>query len=258
MKSVFSAAFVAILALSASAPAWAGGPNTKGLVLWLKADDGLATDGSTWTDSSGQSNNFTALSGQAPTYVASAINGLPAAHFNNAQEMFLASSMFSSQKFTIITVVTDETDIHHGDFSDIISNWTGSTGGRSVFVGTVWKNVDGTNMDRIRFTDAIGGADQDQQGVGDIKKPTNAFILTATNAAKDATVDVNGKLAYDLGSRLRKRDLSTTWEIGDQGACSCEYWTGDIAEILVYDRALSDKQLKKNVAYLKAKWGIGK
>jgi hypothetical protein len=172
--------------------------------------------------------------------------------------MYTVGSMFNTRKFTIMAVATDETDIHHGDFSDIISNWTGATGSRSVFVGTVWKRVDNEDMDRIRFTDAVGGSDQGQQGVGDIKNPTNAFILTTTSAADTATVHVNGKLAYDLGAPLRKRNLTTTWEIGDQGACSCEYWTGDIAEILVYDRALSDRQLKKNVAYLKAKWGIAK
>ena len=35
-----------------------------------------------------------------------------------------------------------------------------------------------------------------------------------------------------------------------------EYWNGDIEEILVYNVALTPKQIKQDQAYLKAKYGI--
>lgn len=228
--------------------------STARLTLWLKADDGLATDGTTWADKSGNGHNATAVQGQAPTYVASAINGLPAAHFNGAQLMSIAGQLVSKQRFTIIVVGTDESTWQHGDYCDTISNWNGSNGIRSIFLGTVWKRPGDKFLDRIRFTDQIGGSDQDQQGVGRIKSPTSAFILSAIADKDSARVYVGTKRQYELGRRLKRRDLSAPWFLGDQGGCFCEYWLGDIAEVLVYDKALSEKALKDNVAYLQAKW----
>jgi hypothetical protein len=230
------------------------GPVTTGLSLWLKADDGLATDGSTWSDKSGNGHNATAIQGQAPTYVASAINGLPAAHFSGAQFMSIAGQVVTSQHFTIVAVATDESTPQHGDFCDVVSNWSGSTGVRSIFLGTVWKRPGDEFLDRIRFTDEIGGSDQGQAGVGQIKNPTQPFILSAISDNTTARVYVGKKMQYDLAMHLKRRDLSAGWFLGDQGNCACEYWLGDVAEVLIYNRALSPRELKADVAYLKEKW----
>ena len=241
------------VAIAATIPAQAD-PITTGLSLWLKADNGLATDGSTWADQSGNGHNATAVQGQAPTFVSSAINGLPAAHFSGAQRMSISGQPVTSQHFTIIVVATDESTQSHGDYCDVVSNWSGSTGVQSIFLGTVWKRPGNKFLDRIRFTDQIGGSDQDEQGVGRVKKPANAFILSAVSANKSARVYVDDKLQYDLGSKLKRRDLSAGWFLGDQGACACEYWLGDIAEVLIYDRALTTREIETDAAYLKAKW----
>jgi hypothetical protein len=244
-----------LMAAGAFCPALAqDGPVTKKLSLWLKADDGFATDGSTWTDKSGNGHNAAAIQGQAPTYVASALNGLPAAHFNAAQYMSIAGQIVTQQHFTIIVVATDESTQSHGDYCDVVSNWSGSTGVRSIFLGTVWKRPNDKFLDRVRFTDEVGGSDQGQEGVGRVTNPTSAFVLTAVSGKTSARVYVGAKQQYDLGMKLKKRDLSAGWFLGDQGSCACEYWLGDIAEVLIYDKELSAKDIKKDVAYLQAKW----
>ncbi len=42
---------------------------------------------------------------------------------------------------------------------------------------------------------------------------------------------------------LSNRRLGTEWVLGQQGNINGEYWHGDIAEILVFDRPLTDQQL---------------
>ena len=92
-----------------------------GLVVWLRADTasysaGQAVD--TWSDSSGSGNHATQpLPTQRPTFVANAVNGLPALGFNRfeSQQLFLPTSGFSGMQ----------------DFSDFtflaVARWTGGT-----------------------------------------------------------------------------------------------------------------------------------
>lgn len=253
LAPVFAVAGLALIA-GAVVPAEAR-VVTKNLTLWLKADDGLATDGSSWADRSGHGHDATALSGQAPAYVASGLNGLPVASFSGNQVMAIAGKLLSKQPFTIIAVVTDNSTFSaDGDFREILSNWDTTTRTNSIFLGTLWTDATGAVTDRIRFTDAIGGQNQGQAGVGNIKQPTHAFILSATASSKTATVTVNGKVQYNLGMRLTKRDLKQGWYLGDQGDLKGEFWDGAIAEVLVYNSALTAKQLKADVAYLEKKW----
>ena len=88
----------------------AASPVTNNLVLWLDAGNGLAPDGSTWTDLSGQGHHATALSGQAPAVVPNALNGLPAAQFKGAQAMSIAGQVLNDPlNYSIVAVVTDAT-----------------------------------------------------------------------------------------------------------------------------------------------------
>jgi hypothetical protein len=234
------------------------GPVKTGLSLWLKADAGLAADGTSWADESGNGHNATALSGQAPTVQADGLNGLPVAVFAGNQVMSIAGPIVSSQAFTMIAVATDTSAPGTGSYREILSNWDSSTGVNSIFLGTVWGTVKGKLADRFRFTDAIGGADQGQTGQGHIKAPAKAFILTGVSAKAKAFVEVDGKTQYRLAGGLPTRDLSEPWVLGRQGLNAAgdggEYWSGDIAELLVYSRSLKTSELAADVAYLTAKW----
>jgi hypothetical protein len=260
MRSNLPAAILAA-SLALSATAFAAGPPTDQLVLWLRADSGLATNGATWADQSGQNHNATAISGEAPTYVANAINGLPAAQFSGGQAMTIAGNLLTSQQFTVIALVTD-TGVNEGLGlrRDVISNWSPSTGPQSIYMGTVTSQVSKTNpspVDRIRFTDAIGGSTDKKNpegGEGKIKTPTTAFEFGGVSNTTNAKIFVNGKTVYTLPTKLPTRDETMPWFIGQQGAANVEFYIGDIAEILVYNKALSTSDLKKVTAYLHKKW----
>ena len=83
------------------------GPVTTGLSMWLKADAGLAPDGSSWIDQSGKGHNATALSGQAPTVLTNGPNSLPVAVFSGNQAMSISGEVVTKQLFTIVAVATD-------------------------------------------------------------------------------------------------------------------------------------------------------
>jgi hypothetical protein len=57
---------------------------------------------------------------------------------------------------------------------------------------------------------------------------------------------------------LPTRALTEPWVLGRQGLNVAqdggEYWTGDVAEVLVYSRALKPSDLATDIAYLSAKW----
>lgn len=230
-------------------------PVTNGLVLWLKADKGLKTDGSKWNDQSGQGHDATARPGQAPEYVPQAFNGLPVARFKGAQTMAIAGKVVSSQQFTIITVVTDASAVGYSHDRDIIGNWD-TAFGPSIFNGTVWRQTSGIWRDRIRFTDSVGGGDQGQTGVGELKHPKTLFILSCISRNKNAIVRVGRRNEYKLGTALPKFDLDSAWTLGRSGPdpINDNFWIGDIAEVLVYDEALSNTDLEADIAYLQRKW----
>ncbi len=229
------------------------GPTTADLSLWLKADSGLAADGSTWTDQSGNGHDATAVAGQAPAVISGGLNGLPVAQFNGAQRMTIAGTVVGKQRFTILAVVTD-TSVNGGGFREIISNWSGLTSTKSIFLGTIWSTVGGVTADRIRFTDAVGGQSQGQTGQGDIKTPTKAFILSGVAGGHNTIIRVGRKVQYQLGAAIPRRNLTALWYLGDQGDSNVEHWEGDIAEVLVYNDVLSKAELATDLAYLQAKW----
>ena len=170
--------------------------------------------------------------------------------------MSIAGSLLTSQQFTILAVVTDASayDGNNFEFREIISNWSSTAPEQSIFLGDLWTNASGKTEDRIRFTDAIGGEQQNDTGVGKIMHPSDVFILGATSGAASATVQLGTKIQYRSTQPIPARDLAEPWYLSRQGEADVEHWNGYIAEVLVYNKALSRKDFKKAVAYLQGKW----
>ena len=124
----------------------------------------------------------------------------------------------------------------------MISNW--NSRGRSVnslFLGSTRGGV-------IRLSDNFANG-------GTLLNRGQPFILGAINAADSAVTFQNGgKLAQ--APPLTERVLAGPWVIGTQGNINGEYWLGDISEILIYDRALSEPELRQIWGYLSHKYNI--
>lgn len=247
-----------LLCIPFSAAAVFAQPVTGQCVLWLRADHGVSVHDtgrvSQVLDASGQAHH--AVQGgttAGPLLIPNAMNGLPAMRFAGGQWLDLAGQVLSSNQFTIITVVTDtRTD---GSFREIISNWNFNNNVTSVFFGTTAFDPQGPDTTRARLTDDVGGANQGQQGAGAIVNRTSPFIFTGISRANNAEVYQERTLIAQRETPISPRNFSGPWVIGRQGPIS-EFWDGDIAEILVYDRDLSRCELDVVYDYLNDKYGI--
>ena len=128
---------------------------------------------------------------------------------------------------SIFAVASDKGPASH---REIISNWDGSKGNSifSVFLGL-------TKANTVRFSDAFNSAGL----VVDRRKP---FLLTAINGDSGANVYQGMTPIGTRGQTITSRRLDTAWVIGQQGTIDGEYWNGDIAELLVYDRELNESE----------------
>lgn len=169
------------------------------------------------------------------------LNGLPVIRFAGGQFFALAGPAISSPAFTIVVVARDlRTD---ANFRELISNWDAPSGnqGTSVFFGTT-----GLNPVRARLSDDFGGADQSQTGVGVVAEPTQYFLLSGVNGPAGVAVYQNTTAIATRATPLTSRNLGGVYYVGRQGSGTFdEYWRGDIAEMLVYNRELSASELDR-------------
>lgn len=130
-------------------------------------------------------------------------------------------------EFTFVAVANDRAK--HTNHREILSNWVfGPDLGKTIFFG-----LTGTNTVRLS-DDYIVGAN----GV----QTSQTAVWMALADEHDAQVFHNDRLIGNKRGPLSPRKLGTPWVIGQQGNIQGEYWHGDIAEIYVFDRALSDAE----------------
>jgi hypothetical protein len=217
---------------------FAGGPPppdvpSPSLSIWLRADAGATNPYCCWVDQGAHRNWGIPVSGQTPLYVASALNGLPVMRFSGAAAMSLEAPPLSSQQFTIVVVGKSAGT----GLREFVSDQDAANTAPVFF---------GQNGSTLRFTDAFASAGA--------FSPDTYSIFVAVSSATDARTYVNGVLAAAKGSPLPARNLSATWHLGSQ--VSSEFLDGDIAELLIYDRALSDAERQALEQDLKLKYGL--
>ncbi len=226
---------------------------TKELELWLRADQGITLDESrrviAWQDlsASGRGDAHAHDASQAnanarPLLIADAVHHQPALRFNGENQfMNLAGQVVWSQQFTIVAVVNH---LAKDQLREVISNWHSRSGNSttSIFLGT-------NGPTGVRLSDGFNPA-------GTLSEPSRHFILTGVSGAADATTYQNGRRLASKGTPLPQRALNSPYVLGVQGNYQREYWKGDIAEILVYDRELSEPELRQVWDYLSLRYGI--
>jgi len=221
-------------------------PTSEQLVLSLRADRGVSLDDQgrvqSWRDLSSAGHHAEQPVAEArPQLLQNAIGGRPALRFSGrGQFLHLAGQVINSQQFTLFAVVTDQgSDGHRA----IFSNWNGQAGnsGTSVFLGL-------TGARTIRLTDDFPDA-------GAIQQNTTPFLLTAQTGGGSSSTYQNDQLLQQ-GKALGQRNLTTAYVIGQQGNINGEFWQGDLAELLVYDRVLGETERQQIQQQLLARYQI--
>jgi hypothetical protein len=212
----------------------------SGAHLWLRTDAGVVLNGSQvsqWLDQSGNGRNASmATASRQPFFVSGALNGKPVLRFNGAQSMYL-DTFASPTTFTVFVVGKNSNPSE--SFSMILGpggnapnnqmRW--ESGSRALFVGT------GNNLPVI--TSTIG----------------NTRVFHALSARYDGST----MTVYRDGNATSSHSFSTSgpWTLASVGSYySSYYMQGDLAEVLIYARALSEGERASVNSYLRSKYNL--
>jgi hypothetical protein len=219
---------------------------TTGLALWLSADVGIqvvAQRVSGWSDRSGLGRNAAQVVAEYRPVVNPAWHGGKSAVFFDGANRFLslpAGFADFSQGFTILVVAEILVD---GSCPSFLSF---SNGGE---------------MDDLSLHRQPGDAFEYE--VADesfpslpaelpVQKPS---LMTVVHHS-DSKVDLysNGALSAEKDMMLPLNTMRVRNDIGRSSYVGCELLNGNIAEILVYARGISETERLKVEAYLRSKW----
>jgi len=222
---------------------------TSGLHLWLRADTQVTFTGTTnggittgpvskWMDQSGNGRNASmTTAARQPSYVSSvpgALNGQPVIRFSGGQSMYL--DIFSQP--TLFSVFVVGKNSLTGSFSMILG-----PGGNSP-------------NDQLRWNDGADALFVTQNAGTIITSPTgNTFAYHALSARYDGST----MTFYYNGNAESSSNFSTSspWTIASVGSWySTYYMQGDLAEVIIYDRALSESERASVNSYLQSKYAL--
>lgn len=248
----------------------------RNMVLWLdtvseasfrstEAVDGTAV--SVWYETNPNANQSTAsqsTSANKPTYVANAINGLPALSFDGTNDSMTISGPYTPSSFPSlfntfsIFVVAQPTATVTSD-TEATSGTTGQSGQKYLMYPS-----DG-DATYASISGAAGvGISFGSNGVGVYENATSytaplLFSSTGYTAPVVLLVEYssNTPTLYKNGTSVRTGQTSTKSYIYPSnviGGGSYGYFKGYIGEIIVLDKVLSAEEKADVFAYLKKKW----
>jgi len=222
------------------------------IVLWLRADRGLQVDKAKgvmfWKDSSGPTaeglhphDASQSDPAKRPLLVTDAIHDQPTIRFDGKDDFLqLTGTILWSQHFSIFAVASDRGTNH--THRELISNW--HRRGRSTtsfFFGLTGKS-------NIRLSDAFAPA-------GTVTNPKTPFILSGFNSKNEAST-YQGRKILASSKTLSDRDLAGPYVIGVQGNNGAEFWNGDIAELIMFERSLNADERQSVWNYLAYRYGM--
>lgn len=234
---------------------WGRFPNfprtDSALVLWLGADSGVTTDttaGSTtvssWQNQSGTgSNAVQSTKGNQPLYVENGLNGKPVLRFDGVDDAINSASAPGGTNRSIFVVSA----------SRDVTSWGPvvlQSGNGGITYG--WQ----ANWQGMMFNQLYNVENNVAEGAASPQTFSNNQFALATgiwnSAANVNKIYINGVLKGSDTTVLN--GASGTIYIGNRDGLS--FGAVDIAEILIYNQALSDSDRQAVESYLNAKYGL--
>jgi hypothetical protein len=234
----------ATVTLAAGAPIPA-----QGVALWLVADDAQPGKLASWTNPAVA--GVTAKADkpeEQPEVVASAIGGHKAVRFDGAQTILMTNVDISPARMpeaTIFAVFNSKTDAKE----PLRKLYGDDNGGYDRAVG-----LDGRS-DTHNYTAFIGNGVSPYFDV----KPNESYVTADVFTSNTFNGYVNGKKMADNVAAAwgaNPDDALPNLYLGGTGTVYHEPWQGDLAEIIVYGRVLSDPERVQVEDYLGKKYGL--
>jgi hypothetical protein len=237
------------------------------LRLWLAADKVHTTDATQvrvsganifvrrWNDQSGNNNSATQTSDTLqPLFIANAINGKPALRFDGANDLLTLARSLATNNFTLLaifhTAVPHEIDPESGSGVGGVSGqrWLFGAAHGGDFNGGAGLSV-GDNGVSI-YEHGSGYMPALAVYSGPIAANFNVVSITYTN--KRPSLGLQGLTVRDGVASPRGLVTSPT----EIGAGSYGAFNGHLAEVILYNRALTDTERRSVESYLAAKYAI--
>ena len=235
------------------------------LVLWLKADAlSKREDGEpvgNWPDSSGNLNNMYHIAMDLPVYVSGAKSGLnqkPAVRFLGREQLRGVLDIDPrtpgiqplKPPFTLLSVVKNSDAYKEGQ--SVVRGYFGG-GAERVAFGMNYQHVDPTNSFWAWTPNRLCTFGQ----ANSINTNWNIHAYTIPDLPSGRwTWRCNGKVTGGVGLDSGKpAPYEEPVCVGTSGSGD-ENWIGDIAELMLYDRVLTEQELSQVGSYLARKYGI--
>jgi len=238
-------------------------PNAlSGLVFWVKADAGTTTNASgqvtAWADQSGRGNDASAAAANAPDLVVSepGLNNQPTLRFNGtSQRMSVVNRILTNGIVGCTVIAMAKADV---------KNNTAIIGIRTAG-GTPFVQLDQDSSGNARFivrnslnqtatATGLGHTGTNGMYVGRLFKGTDTTWTNRIYFSKASSEGTTGSANFTTSTYLTSADQN----IGavSVGASTFSFWDGDIAEILIYERTLSEVELGQVGDYLSSRYKV--
>ena len=225
--------------------------NIRGLVVWLNAQNLPLADGelvSTWEDMSGRRHHATASGTARPTFKVNQINGKSVVRFNGTANFMRSPYVGPGQNFTFIIAIKPTSAYK----ADSVVRFQAPENGSLPFVVFPWSDA-GANFQPVAL-DYDNGSTADSL----VTRFDSSFSVGTYVSAGSTT---GGRITRQNGIIVDSGDTTTTTtntvlDIGSYNLGTLGFYSGDIAEILIYNRALSTAEITQAENYLMAKYNV--
>jgi hypothetical protein len=212
--------------------------------------DGTAV--SSWADSSGNGRNATQATGtRQPIYRTTVVNGQPIVRFDGVDDYMTVADVDALDAVQFTLFVVAKARVNLSDNSPL-EKWAAGSGYPYVL-----RYYDDTGTKKVRL--AVYDGTNNPTASGAITQ-TNWNVITARRSTAEDDLQI-----FANGSLLEKSSDSTTGAVSNAdalfvgargGSPAGNYFDGDIAEIILYDRPLTVNDRQQVEGYLKFKYGL--
>lgn len=229
----------------------------KQLVMWLKADavTGIA-DGNPlerWNDSSpSQLFSTQADPARQPVWLKNAINGQPSVRFDGVDDCLMVDhcpgllySYFNSTLFAVVRRKEGGAIISHGHTNLTVSPHNDGT----LSYSTAYQNFETGEY-------VWPGIRSRQSAAVPAGRPCLLAMRRGSNQKGGTALFVNGHRDDDQVAIDYHLMNSANGFVGAGYRGQRQYWSGEIAEVVLYGRALDDAEKQQVEAYLTTKYGL--
>jgi hypothetical protein len=223
------------------------------LRLWLKADSGVTIDASNriniWLDQSSFSNVvFQADTNQQPTLQTNQVNGGPAVYYSGTTKLQLPNflgTLTAGEGFVLVKAATMSPGGNRGLWHFAADN--------NNLLG--YPTVSNTLVGDFGSTGVVGIVAPKGEGVP-VQTITNFHLYDASSQYGNWNSWLNGVPQFSTTLNVVGFSQVSGMELGTSGGASDNHFVGNMAEVMVFDRALTVTERNAVGGYMNSRYNI--